>query len=153
MISYEVELNRERICRAGVGEHGSLVAGLRWRGHRSPSFQLSDQEGVILQVCGFVEGEQGTEEVLEWVECGLSVGDEVTFRVVRAGEADEPAERRVRAKKPCPGPSCAICGQRFTSGVKMFGGRGGGHVCGECVDRLSRSLANDRPPDFGGSAA
>lgn len=152
MLCFEVEINREQICTTGIGEFGYLTSALSWRRSRKPNpSPVLEERSAVLSVGGVIETEPDTDEVLEWVERDLAVGDEVTIRIVEAARSDEPAERRPRVRKACLGPGCSFCGKRFSEVRKMIGSVQGAHICNECVDRLSQVLAKEQPlcPDGG----
>jgi len=88
MIAFQVSLNGERLCTAGVGDKGVLSAIVTWvlrtaDGVPSPS-ELSLSVGGL-----------AADAHLEWpAPRHLAVGDEVTVRIVEAAEADPPARER-----------------------------------------------------------
>ena len=104
-IRFELFINGEKKTIAGIGSHGVLVASLTWSGNAQievtpqmtadPDFNeqewLSDHIDVRL---GGLDSE--TEEHLLWFKQDLLPGDEVTFRVLPAGEYDVPIKRHLR---------------------------------------------------------
>lgn len=98
MIAYEVYVNGEKVCVASVGESGVLTAILSWVGSRGSA----KNDLLDLRIGGLVHADH-----VRWLSetTTISVGDEVTIRVVEItalSEADEPRERgnkRTREQK------------------------------------------------------
>lgn len=101
MLCFEVYLNDERICTAGIGSFGVLTAIVSWVSH-SPAkmarwacenLPATESERVELTVCGL--GPEGVEPVenLKWVEDTLAAGDEIRIRLIEAASADVPKHR------------------------------------------------------------
>jgi hypothetical protein len=88
MICFEVRVNGEKICVAGVGDSGVLAAHVTWSQGRQS--QRRQPQKPHLHVGGLVNNEH-----VRWTENEhvLEVGDEVTFKVVEAGTADEPIHK------------------------------------------------------------
>ncbi|HZQ18154.1 MAG TPA: hypothetical protein VFA90_05485 [Terriglobales bacterium] len=83
MRAFEVSLNGKKLCVAGVGDDGVLVANADWVG------KPGDEE-LFLAVSGL----NNSREHIDWiVQKPLNVGDEVQIRIVEAAEVDEPASR------------------------------------------------------------
>ena len=85
MICFEVWVNGEKICLAGVGETGVLSSIVSWGGK-----QGWPPEKPNLRVGGLVN-----KEHVRWTEKEhiLEVGDEVTLKVVEADTAEEPIHK------------------------------------------------------------
>lgn len=95
MICFEVSVNGNTVCVAGVGAEGVLSAILSWA-QKSPEFRKARGQGWTpsephLHVGGLVK-----EEHLRWLngQFEVAVGDEVTVRVIEADTVDEPVERQ-----------------------------------------------------------
>jgi hypothetical protein len=95
MRAYEVFLNGERLCIAGVpGEGTSTIEVSDFKKN-----EVDDE--ARLDVRAF---EYPTREYLSWTNAPLSLGDEVRLRVLESNSVDEPKARRredpeVRAKE------------------------------------------------------
>lgn len=78
MIAFEVWVNGEKKCTAGVGDEGVLTVIVNGPDH--PHLSVGGLSG---------------EEHLRWLKRGfmLKVGDEVTVRVVETEAVDEPVDR------------------------------------------------------------
>jgi hypothetical protein len=85
MRAFEVQLNGERLCTAGVGEDGALTAIV-------DHVRTSGRNELQLTVSGLVHS---IDEHVTWRSRRLRVGDEVTVKVVEAARVDTP-RRRVR---------------------------------------------------------
>ncbi len=104
MICFDVFINGECICRAGVdADHGVLSSILTWIRRDLDQFPQEardriDREELSLNVAGHVNRGGKDFEHLEWIKRPLSPGDDVTIRIVDAATADKPA--RVRRSGP-----------------------------------------------------
>ncbi len=97
MRAFEVYLNNQKLCLAGVGDRGVLSAHVTWNtGDANESLEL-ETGGLISTNMEFVS----------WIrQRPLSVGDHVRISVVEANSVDEPKTRHrtdpakeLRAKK------------------------------------------------------
>jgi hypothetical protein len=82
MRAFEVHVNGERLCLAGVGEDGVLTAIVDYAGR--------DKERLHLHVGGLLIPE---EQHVKWQDRYLNVGDEVRIRIVESVKVDVPAKR------------------------------------------------------------
>lgn len=93
MIAFEVTLNGNRVCTAGIKEWGVLSAIVTWV--RRQSEQGPDAGNVSEEIGLDVGGLDSTKgEHLKWILTALQVGDAITIRVVETVEVDTPQERR-----------------------------------------------------------
>lgn len=85
MICFEVYVNGEKICLAGVGESGVLSSIVSWGGRQGRPEIKPD-----LHIGGLVD-----KEHVAWTKkmYNLEVGDEVTLKIVEADTADEPIRK------------------------------------------------------------
>jgi hypothetical protein len=81
---FEVFLNGERLCVAGIDGDGVLIAYLS-------SARIKGSDDLDLDVGGLVST---TREHLKWARVGLNLGDEVRVRILESVSADEPEERK-----------------------------------------------------------
>ena len=93
MICFEVSVNGNRLCTAGVGQYGVLTAILTWVWSKAEEASLAHEERKEkpdLHIGGLVN-----EEHVNWLENPflLSVGDVVAIKVINAQSVDEPARR------------------------------------------------------------
>ena len=83
MIAFEVFLNGNKVCTAGVGDLGVLTAMLTWvrrEGKNTESKESRNvEEELTLNVGGFVSSKN---EHVRWTDDKLTVGDEVCIRII-----------------------------------------------------------------------
>jgi hypothetical protein len=95
MIAFEVFLNGNKVCTAGVGDLGVLTAMLTWvrREGKNTEFKESRnvEEELTLNVGGFVSSKH---EHVRWSESTLAVGDDIRVCVVDLESVDVPGDRR-----------------------------------------------------------
>ena len=100
MICFDVSVNGNRLCTAGVGEYGVLTAVLSWvRSQPEETFSPEDEQreqSPDLHIGGLVNGEH-----VRWIDepFFINVGDEVSLRVVDSDNVDAPGDRQ-RASDP-----------------------------------------------------
>lgn len=88
MVVFEVFVNEERTCLAGVGAEGALMSSIVWRhGKVAESEHLTL---LYLLVCGH----SNDNEWVEWPRTTLSIGDEIRIRVAELDAHDTPTTRR-----------------------------------------------------------
>jgi hypothetical protein len=83
---FEVSLNGERLCVAGIDGDGVLNAMV-------DHVKINARDDLRLRVGGLVSA---TEEHLTWAQAGLKVGDEVRVRILEFDSVDEPKRRKLR---------------------------------------------------------
>ncbi len=112
-IRFELFVNGQRQAIAGIRSHGVLTANIVWGGNAeveiTPQIRadpdFNEREWVTDDIHVRLGGlDSETEEHLKWFQQDLRPGDEVTLRVLPAGECDAPLERHVRAQ---PGQEAA----------------------------------------------
>ena len=83
MRAYEVYLNGEKLCLAGIGDDGVLTAIVSW-------VTGQDRADQILEVGGLVGP---TSENVSWTKRKpLRVGDQIQINLVEATAVDKPVE-------------------------------------------------------------
>ena len=104
MIRFDVELNGETWCRAGIDGYGVVSVTLHWMdfdGKAVVDDRESFRKALSMSVSGYraekvfnYPDEQDPPDMthVHWrdVSAGLVVGDENRIRIVEADEADEP---------------------------------------------------------------
>lgn len=91
MIAFEVRLNGEKICVAGIGNHGVLSQTLSWcpREPKADSDEASQARKPSFYIGGLVN-----EEHIDWIRYqDVEIGDEFTIVIVEVESADEPTHR------------------------------------------------------------
>ena len=101
MICFEVRLNGQLLCTAGVGNAGVLNTILAWV-KRQPEACLDDEikeewckEELDLSVGGITNNGSKSEH-LQWLSRRLKAGDEVLVKVVERTGCDLPVTRKER---------------------------------------------------------
>lgn len=86
MIVLDVSLNDHPLCRAGVGDHGTVIAMV---GHSAlrPTDDHPAREHLDLHVGGM---RLDPEEHIRWVNLLLSPGDTIVIEIAKASEASPP---------------------------------------------------------------
>ena len=94
MIAFEVFLNGNKVCRAGVGDLGDLTTILSWvrrEGRNTETRESGNiEEELTLNVSGLLSSKN---EHVRWSESKVTIGDEVRVRVVSAESVDPPDDR------------------------------------------------------------
>ena len=100
MICLEVKINGENICKAGV-EHdfGIVHAIVDWVKRDVDLFPKDKQptfiaEQMKLSVSGSATYGKDNSEELRWIKKNLSIGDEITIKIVEADTCDPPTSRK-----------------------------------------------------------
>ena len=83
MIAFDVYVNAEKVCTAGVGELAVVTSILTWRSSESQTAASS----LKLDVGGLTK--RGGDAV-RWTGRSIRVGDEIRIRVVEATAVDLP---------------------------------------------------------------
>src|SRR5262249_39004441 len=96
MIAFEVHLNGEKLCTAGIGDLGVLTAMLDWTRVRK-IVTKDTPESLTLWVTGM---NSSTAEFPRWLNRPVSVGDEIRIRIVNTESIDEPVHKGVLAGGP-----------------------------------------------------
>ena len=82
MRAFEIYVNGERVCLAGVTDRSVLTTIIDYSGR--------DREPLHLHVGGLLIPQ---EEHVRWQDRDLDVGDEIRVRIVETDEVDPPAKR------------------------------------------------------------
>ena len=95
MIAFEVSLNGNSICNAGVGDLGVLNTIITWVRRAGKNTETKEpenyEEELTLDVSGLISSRN---EHVRWSESGLAVGDEILIRVTNREAVDTPRDRR-----------------------------------------------------------
>jgi DNA-binding helix-hairpin-helix protein with protein kinase domain len=89
MRAFEVFLNGERLCVAGIDGDGVLNAMV-------DHVKIKARDDLRLRVGGLVSA---TEEHLTWSQVGLTAGDEVRIRILESASVDEPERQKLRGAR------------------------------------------------------
>lgn len=95
MICFEVRINGQEICTAGVGDTGTLQAILSWlKAKPNQSIDNRIGEQLYFGVSGSAIEGNGHFEQLHWIERSLKPGDEIAIRIVDQTICDSPVSRK-----------------------------------------------------------
>lgn len=105
MIAFEIFLNGDKICTAGVdADYGMLTAMLAWVKRdvgQLPAEVRSDvsAEDLKMTISGQKSLGAGDLENLQWPGVALKPGDDIRIRIVDAGRVDPPeTAKKIRPK-------------------------------------------------------
>jgi hypothetical protein len=141
MKSFEVKINGKKQCTAGVGQNGVLTAILSFAKRTRASHetdQASESEILDIRVAGSANIDPGTSEHLEWLHRDLSVGDEITIKIVEVLECDEPKTKETSYLQ------CSFCGREQAEAQNLIAGPGV-YICDECVNDALQALIEGEP--------
>jgi len=100
MIGFEIRIDDQKVCTAGIGDLGALSVIATWV-RRAPPNAPSDEEQIdrfeeelTLDVAGLQRDVDGANVNLTWLERSLRVGQRLTVTIVDAAHIDEPTSRR-----------------------------------------------------------
>ena len=88
MRAFEIYVNGERLCLAGVSSAGVVTAIIEYLGR--------DEEHLHLHVGGLLIPER---EHVTWRDRSLSVGDDVRIKILESDKVDAPTKRSPRNPK------------------------------------------------------
>lgn len=84
---FEILKNGERVCISGINGDGVLSVGITYVKHPGRGHTHDLQIGGL----GMFDGSQDRQHHAGWPSPGVTTGDEITIRILPAGEFDEPA--------------------------------------------------------------
>ena len=99
MICFEVKINGQKVCTAGINsEYGIVTAILEWVRRDLKNFPVGNrsdvpEEELNLNVSGAITHGKDDHENLSWDHRSLSVGDEVNIKILDSSQIDEPKSR------------------------------------------------------------
>ena len=139
MKCFEVTINGEKVCTAGVGDDGVLtsIVSLVMRSNASDEIgksQNDNSENLDLRVGGLMNRESGETEHVEWLHQGLAVGDEIVIRIIEATVCDEPENKELTNIQ------CSFCDKKQFDVAKLIAGPGV-YICNECIGSCTEALA------------
>lgn len=142
MKCFEITINGERVCTAGVGDDGVLTSVVALVKRKGASPETADvqtngsSESLDLRVAGLANRETGVTQQLEWVNRDLDIGDEVVIRNIQASICDEPDSKKLSYVE------CSFCGKKQAEVAKLIAGPAV-FICkvcvGDCVDALAHA--------------
>lgn len=89
MIAFEIYLNDQKLCRAGIGDSGVLSAIVNWSAATMATGTRN--EGMFLNMGGLVTPEG---KHVSWInQRSLAVGDKIQVNIIEADSVDEHQRR------------------------------------------------------------
>ena len=79
MRAFDVSLNGEKLCLAGIAENGALSVIISMVNHIPADLSVTASIGL-----------KGESAVLKWVDQEIKVGDQITVKLVTTDDADQP---------------------------------------------------------------
>ena len=144
MKCFEVTINGERVCTAGVGDDGALTTIVSFVKRNTASDETGGSqnnnysESLNLRVGGLANREPGVTEHLEWLHQDLAVGDEIIIRITHASTCDEPKSKEVTNVE------CSFCAKKQAEVAKLIAGPAV-FICSECVQDCTNALGTGEP--------
>ena len=143
MKCFEVTINGKKVCTAGVGDNGVLSAILALAQRQTVSDgtgeeQNADSESVDVRVGGIINLESGVYDHLEWLHQYLSVGDEITIKIIESSECNEPLSRETNYLQ------CSFCEKKQSEVSKLIAGPQV-FICNECITTCSQVIGEGEP--------
>ena len=137
MKCFEVTINGQKVCTAGIGEYGVLNSVLSFVGGKESSDQ-APSENLELTVFGVSTSTVGASEHIEWLRRALVAGDEIVIRIIEASECDQPASKETTYI------DCSFCGKNQSEAKTLIAGPAV-YICDECV-RDSKTASTSSEP-------
>lgn len=126
MICFEIYINKQKVCRAGVGDDGVLSVIV--------NFKLSDEsQRTYCSVGGITKINTKTSQQIEWLDRELSVGDVLTVKIVESEIYDMPANQQVNDLQ------CSFCEKKQAEVSNLIAGPNN-YICNECVVSCSQVI-------------
>lgn len=96
VIAFQVSVNGEIVCTAGIENFGVVSAILTWVRRRPEQARdgVDIEEELTVEVGGLDTRDPLASEHLKWLGRSLAVGDSVTVRIVDVVQIDQPETRQ-----------------------------------------------------------
>ena len=100
MICLEVKINGKIICNASIGHDFGIVCAIIDWVNRDMDLFPNDKEPMFkgeemkLSVSGSATYGKDDSEELSWINRNLSIGDEITIKIVESDVCDPPKSRK-----------------------------------------------------------
>ena len=91
-VAFEITINDEQKIVAGIDWISVLSFILCYR--NALRDKNEDIDSIELQVGGLLHHDRHDDEHLDWIKRHLSIGDEITIRVVESSDLTQPIARR-----------------------------------------------------------
>jgi hypothetical protein len=127
MICFEVYINGQKVCLAGIGNDGVLAV-------MATFIASSESQRTDFRVGGLIKVDAETQQQIEWLDRELKVGDDVTIKIVEAETYDAPMNQKTQYLH------CSFCGKKQEEVSKLIAGPNN-YICNECVVLCSQAIA------------
>ena len=136
MKTFEITLNGVKQCIAGVEDGGLtvMISFMRTTGENETE-QADTSETLDIRVGGFANIGPGILENVQWLDRPLSVGDDVTIKILESQECDEPITRETHHVQ------CSFCGKKQAEVRKLIAGPNV-FICDDCVGDASTTITD-----------
>jgi hypothetical protein len=126
MICFEIYINGQKVCLAGVGSDGVLSA-------MATFIASSKSQNTDFRVSGLSKVDAETSQQIEWLDRELSIGDVLTIKVVETENYDIPPSQKIVYVQ------CSFCGKKEAEVVTLIAGANN-YICNECVISCSQAI-------------
>ncbi|VEP17157.1 hypothetical protein H1P_560014 [Hyella patelloides LEGE 07179] len=92
MIAFEITINNETKIIAGIDDISVLSFVLSFR--RASALEDDLVDSIDLSVVGLLHHDEYDDERLDWLKRQVTLGDEITIRVIETSEPTKPIKRR-----------------------------------------------------------
>lgn len=143
MKCFEITINGEKVCTAGVGDDGvlnSIVSFVRRNNQDETAGSQTNEvyESLDIRVGGIANRDAGEMHNLEWLQRDLNVGDEIVIKIIEASSCDDPPGKEVSYM------DCSFCGKKQAEVSKLIAGPAV-FICNECVGDCNAALKHGEP--------
>ena len=126
MICFEVNINGQKVCLAGVGDNGVLSI-------MTTFFASSEMQKTDFRVGGSIKVDAETSQQMDWVHRELAVGDVLTVKIVEADNYDLPSNQKTKYLQ------CSFCGKKQEEILNLIAGPNN-YICNESVFACSQAI-------------
>ena len=140
MKCFEIRINGDKVCTAGVGDSGVLNSFVSFMTRKEQDETPNDvgSENLFITVTGIANLEDNASDHLEWLHRDLNVGDEIVIKIIEASTCDDPSSSEVSYL------ACSFCGKRQEEVAKLVAGPRV-FICDECIADSNVALASNLP--------
>jgi len=99
MIVFEIKVNDEQACYAGIDSKGVLSTIITWVKKNQEELTSNEvnknqfKEEITLNVGGLATGTNENKLNLNWINRTLQVGDEINIKIIENSHIDEPTRK------------------------------------------------------------
>jgi hypothetical protein len=126
MICFEVYINGQKVCLAGVGDDGVLSV-------MASFIASSESQRTDFRVGGLIKVDAEIQQQVEWIDREVNVGDDITIKIVESENYDTPMNGRTQYLQ------CSFCRKKQEEVSKLIAGSNN-YICNECVVSYSQVI-------------